>query len=177
MDIEFSAGQVDETTSRRAPRSPYRRGRRIGPWGTATRALAGLGLWAWGLAVPHAHPWLGLPGAGSRPWGILLGLVVIPGVLTLAMRLRGAGAPRLHLGLSSAVAVTAIVLALMQVYPVAMMVAIGSTLLVLAVVGRGGCEVLAAPNLLLGRHDSLICLPFTPLDRWELRRGAHQPRR
>jgi hypothetical protein len=145
----------------------YRWGRRIGPWGTTTRLVAGAAAVAWGLAIPHEHPWFDLPSAGSRLWGSVLGLVVIPALLTLAVALRGRSAPPLRLGHGYAVAVTAVVLLVAQVFPVAIFVGIGGTLLLLAVLGRGGCEVMMVPNLVLRRRDYLVCLPFTPIDTWE----------
>jgi hypothetical protein len=53
------------------------------------------------------------------------------------------------------------------VFPVAMLVGIGGTLVLLAVLGRGGCEVMMVPNLVLRRSDYLVCLPFTPINTWE----------
>lgn len=153
----------------------YRWGRRIGPWGTVSRAAAGTGLVVWGLAVPHRHPWLDLPGAGSRSWGALTGLVIIPVALTLAIAARGRSAPRLHLSHRAAWLVTALVILLLQFEPVAVMVNIGGTLLLLAARGRGGCEVLAIPNMVLRRRDYLVCLPFTTLDHWERHRRRASP--
>lgn len=44
--------------------------------------------------------------------------------------------------------------------------------MLLAAVGRNGCELLAVPNLVLRRNDYLFCLPFSPIDAWERRRRA-----
>jgi hypothetical protein len=66
--------------------------------------------------------------------------------------------------------VTAALVALAQIIPVAVLVWIGSTLLLLAVRREGGCEVVAVPNIVLRRRDHLVCLPFTPIDEWEARR-------
>ena len=147
-------------------------GRSIGPWGTATRALAGAGGITWGLAVPHHHPMLDLPLAGSRIWGAMIGIVVLPALMTLLIALRGRSAAPLRLGHGPAWLVTAAVVLGAQIFPVAILTWIGATLLVLAVRGRGGCEVLAAPNLLLRRRDYLVCLPFSALDAWESQRAA-----
>jgi len=68
------------------------------------------------------------------------------------------------------------VVVLAQVFPVATLTWIGATLL-LAVLGRGGCEVLALPNLLLRRRDSLVCLPFSAVDAWESRQTLLRSRR
>lgn len=74
------------------PSSRRSTGRRIGPWGTSTRAVAGAAGVAWGLAVPHPHPWLALPLADSRLWGAVAGVVVLPAAITLMIALRGRGA-------------------------------------------------------------------------------------
>lgn len=148
----------------------YGRGRRIGFWGTATRAVAGAGGIAWAVAVPHGDPLLDLPRAGSRAWGTLAGTVVLPALMTLLIVLRGRSAPPLSLGHGPALLVAAGVLVVAQFFPVAILTWIGATLVLLAALGRGGCEVLAVPNLLLRRSDYLVCLPFTPIDAWESRR-------
>ncbi|ABL79523.1 hypothetical protein Noca_4944 (plasmid) [Nocardioides sp. JS614] len=147
-------------------------GPHTGPWGTGTRAVVGAGALAWGLAVPHQHPLLDLPLAESRAWGSLAGFVLFPLLVTLLVVLRGRSAPPLRLGHGAAWLVTAGVVALAQFFPVAVLTWIGATLLLLAVLRRGGCEVLAVPNLLLRRSDYLVCLPFSAIDAWE-----SQPRR
>ena len=144
---------------------------RIGPWGTATRALAGVGGIAWGVSVPHQHPMLDLPLAGSRVWGAVVGVVVLPVLMTLLIALRGRSAAPLRLGHGPAWLVTAGVVLVAQVFPVAILTWIGVTLLLLAVLRRGGCEVLAVPNLLLRRRDYLVCLPFSAIDAWESERA------
>jgi len=48
-------------------------------------------------------------------------------------------------------------------------------MLLAALRGYGGCEVLAAPNLLGGRRDQFGCILFTPIDRaeaWRERGGS-----
>jgi hypothetical protein len=143
---------------------------RIGPWGIVTRAIAGAGSVAWALAVPHHHPLLDLPLAGSRTWGSVAGIVLLPGLVTLAVALRGRSAPPLRLGHGAACLVTASVVLLAQFFPVAVLTWIGATLLLLAILGDSGCELLALPNLLLRRNDYLVCLPFSAVDAWESHR-------
>ena len=46
---------------------------------------------------------------------------------------------------------------------------LGASMLVAAARGYSGCEVLAIPNLLTGRHDQIGCLLYTPIDRAEAR--------
>jgi hypothetical protein len=48
----------------------------------------------------------------------------------------------------------------------------GSSMLLAAVRGYAGCEVLAASNWLLGRDDQVGCLLFGPLDHLERRLRA-----
>jgi hypothetical protein len=150
---------------------PTGTGRRIGPWGTATRAVAGAGALAWALAVPHPNPMADLPLSGSRTWGSLAGVLLLPAastlVVALVVGLRGRSVPPLRLGHGPAYLVTAGVIVLAQFFPVAVLTWIGATLLLLAALGRGGCEVLAVPNLLLRRRDYLVCLPFSAVDAWE----------
>lgn len=153
----------------------WRRGRTIGPWGTTVRAVTGVAAIAAGVAVPHKHPLLDLPGASSNLLGLLVGLVAMPVVLTLAVWARGRNAPRLHLGHGAACTVTVLVIGAAQFYPVTVLVGIGAPLVLLAAVGRNGCELLAVPNLVLGRSDYLFCLPFSPTDAWEHRRRIVTP--
>lgn len=157
--------------------SDVARGRRrqIGPWGTATRAVTGVAAIASGVVVPHENPLLDLPGAASDLLGVLVGTVLAPAVLTLAIWVRGRNAPRLHLGHGAASAVTVLAIGALQFYPVVVWVGVGAPLVLLAVVGRSGCELLAVPNLVLRRDDYLFCLPFSPIDTWESRRRSKSP--
>lgn len=147
----------------------YRFGRNIGPWGSASRAASAAGLFAWALAVPHNHPLGAIPGTGVVWWNALLGLVLIPTAATLAVRLRGRDAAPLRAGIGAELLAVVAVLAVTQVIPVAMLLALGATLLVQVVRGDGGCELLAIPNWLLRRNDRLFCLVFTPIDIVEAR--------
>lgn len=69
---------------------------------------------------------------------------------------------------------TAATIAVAEFYPSAVLFTISAPLLLLAAVGRSGCELLAVPNLVLRRSDYLFCVPFSPLDAWE-RRRRHAP--
>lgn len=144
----------------------------IGPWGTAVRAVTGVAAIVAGVAVPHEHPLLDLPGASSIVLGLLVGLVATPVGLTAVIWARGRNAPRLDLGHGAACLVTLLTVAVAQFYPVAVWVSIGAPLVLLASVGRNGCELLTVPNLVLRRDDYLFCLPFSPIDTWERRRRA-----
>lgn len=147
----------------------YRFGRSIGPWGTASRAVAAAALFGWALAVPHDHPIGTVPGTGVLWWNALLGLVLIPTAMTLAVRLRGRDAVPLRAGIGAELLAVVAFLAVTQVIPVAMLLALGATFVVQVVRGDGGCELLAIPNWLLRRNDRLFCLVFTPIDILEAR--------
>jgi hypothetical protein len=136
--------------------------------------VAGVAAIVAGVAVPHEHPLLDLPGAGSNVLGLLVGLVATPVALTAVIWVRGRNAPRLNLGHGAACLVTLLTVGVAQLYPVAVWVSIGAPLVLLAAVGRNGCELLAVPNLVLRRDDYLFCLPFSPIDTWE-RRRQHMP--
>jgi hypothetical protein len=45
----------------------------------------------------------------------------------------------------------------------------GTSMLLAALRGYAGCEVLAASNWLLGRDDQVGCLVFSPIDHLERR--------
>lgn len=147
----------------------YRFGRTIGPWGTAARTVAAAGSLAWALAVPHEHPPGHLPGTGVLWWNVLLGLLIVPGVATVALRLRGRGAAPLLAGHGAQCLAVIAFFAVAQVLPVAMLVALGASLVVQVLRGDDGCEFLAIPNWLLRRNDRLFCLLFTPIDAFEAR--------
>ncbi|WP_344215509.1 hypothetical protein [Kribbella sancticallisti] len=160
--------RIDQRCSPAAEQGVARwRGRAIGPWGTAARALAGAGGIALALVVPHERPLLDLAGASSDVMGLLFGLVVVPAALTLAVRSRGRNAPRLHLGHGAACLATLLTIVAAQFYPIAVILAVAGPLVLQAILGRAGCELLAVPNLLLRRDDYLFCLPFSPIDTWE----------
>jgi hypothetical protein len=148
------------------------RGRDIGPIGAASRVVAG----AIALAVPVAI-------SGVEWWDVAAALVVLPAITTAATRAIAA----LELtddrcgGVCSAQACLLLAVALAGAFglgavaPVDVNVAfwgwLGSSLLLGAAFGYGGCEVLAFPNALTGRRDRVGCLLFTPIDAAEARRG------
>lgn len=148
----------------------YRFGRAIGPWGSAARVAAAATAFAWALAVPHDHPLGDVPGSGVLWWNLLLGLVLVPGGTTVALRLRGRDAAPLRAGHAAQCLTVFVFFAIAQVLPVAMLVALGANLVVQVLRGDAGCELLAIPNWLLRRHDRLFCLLFTPIDAFEARK-------
>jgi hypothetical protein len=53
---------------------------------------------------------------------------------------------------------------------------LGVSMLLAAARGYGGCEVLAIPNLISGRHDQIGCILYTPIDAIEERQRARRGR-
>lgn len=51
----------------------------------------------------------------------------------------------------------------------------GVSMLVAALRGYAGCEVLAVPNAVTGRRDQIGCVLYTPIDRAEARSRASRP--
>lgn len=153
-------------------------GRQIGPIGTASRVLGGL----ISIALPIAL-------AGLTWWDAGIALLALPAIATLAAilltsTLRGV-APRMlasrHAICSPAgcTLIAIVVLANSGLVAltaangnVTMWVWLGASMLLAAVRGYGGCEVLAAPSLITGRRDHIGCLLYSPIDRWEAARTA-----
>ena len=85
------------------------------------------------------------------PFGPVLGAIVANGLL-VALYIAGAsGLPILGHGKGQLAAVTFF----------------GVSLVVAGVRAAPGCEVMAIPSLLFGKHTELACLIFSPLDRFE----------
>ena len=146
------------------PLSPSPDRSRIGPIGTATRVLVGLGLLY--LALADGASW-GL--AWHEP---LLGLVAFPAVMlvfALGARLLGVGPIRFD-GPVGVAANTAVIAALVVFDYTASAAALfyGTTLLVAAWRAQPGCEVTVLSNWIL-RDDQIGCPTFTPLDEAEAR--------
>jgi hypothetical protein len=157
--------------------------REIGPIGAASRAVGGL----IAITVPIA-----LSGIGW--WDVAAALIGLPLVTLAVSALVTAGyeryAPeslaRRHsicsgpaCVLVGAVVGAAIALTIATpVNGVAIWSFFGVSMLVAAVRGYAGCEVLAIPNAITGRRDRIGCILYTPIDAAEARsksRRAHQP--
>jgi hypothetical protein len=150
--------------------------REIGPIGTASRVLGGLVA----IALPIAF-------AGFTWWDAAIALVALPLIAVVAAALVTAGlgrvAPRSlrarHAICSPAGCGLIIVVVLANaaiVSPtpangnVTFWVWLGASMLLAAARGYGGCEVLAASNLITGRRDQVGCFLYSPIDRWEAAR-------
>jgi hypothetical protein len=149
-------------------RPPTVRARGIGPLGTAARAAVGLvllGSVAWGHLARGFHP---------SSWA--LGLLGFPALLLAVQWLRVRRTPtRLEATgpISHVVNLAAfVVLYLLEPTSDATLLFYGASMLLAALRGDAGCEVLALPNWLLHRDDQVGCAVFWPIDRLEHHRIA-----
>jgi hypothetical protein len=143
------------------------RGRAIGPLGTIARVVLGVVLLG-SVIVGHATG-----GWHLLPW--LLGLLVFPGVLLAWQRLRArrGAAPLRATGPVGHVVNIAVFLALyatpwyaptLAATSDAALIFYGLSMLLAALRGYAGCEVLAVSNWLLRRDDQVGCVVFAPVD-------------
>lgn len=126
--------------------------RAIGPLGTAARALVGA------VLTVIAVAW-----AGISWWDVAAALVLLPAVAV-------AVAAVLDAAVATIVVVFGLSVALTYVSPVdggAVWLFFGLSMLLAAARGYAGCEILALPNLLLGRHDAIWCPLYSPVDAAE----------
>src|SRR5207237_7585205 len=82
---------------------------------------------------------------------IFLGAIVANGLLVVLYVTGASGLPILGHGKGQLAAVTFL----------------GVSLVVAGVRAAPGCEVMAIPGVLFGKHTELACLIFSPLDRFE----------
>ena len=151
---------------------PQLSSREIGPIGTASRAVGG----AVALVVPLIV-W------GSTWWDWAAGLLGFPvlaaaaGTGLAALDTRGPARPR-QMGRGMALTLVVVVLGsatvLTYVTPIdgtGVWIFLGASMLLAAVKGYGGCEVLAFANAVTGRRDRIGCLLYAPIDTAEAMRG------
>lgn len=166
-----------ETRSYAPDRPRNRNGRGIGTAGTAARLAVGLVLLGL-VAATQAH-------RGFEPLAWILALAAFPAVLLAGQWLRARRFPasmRATGPLGCAVNV-AVFLALylpgtyapsLRPASDAVLIFYAASMLLTAVRGYAGCEVLAVSNWLLRRDDQVGCVIFSPIDHLERRR--EQPR-
>jgi hypothetical protein len=137
--------------------------RRIGPWGTGTRVVAGAAMLA-GAAV-----------IGIDALDAVLGLIVFPLGVSVVLALRGRDAPPLRLtGPAGCCLVCAIGAAAFIVVPVATLLFFGTAMLIAAMRGYAGCELFAVSNWLRRRDDQIACPVFDAIDAAEARATHHK---
>jgi hypothetical protein len=147
--------------------------RSIGPWGTTARVVVG------GVAVGSVMYGSITGQAGFRPAAWLVGLIVLPaaflGWQTRQVR-RRSGRVVMLAGQFGHLATTVVFFLLYLTWwyaPAvdflsdAALLFFGTSMLVAAIRGRAGCEVLALSNWVLRRRDHLGCALFDPIDRAE----------
>lgn len=150
--------------------------RQIGPAGSAARVVAGVALLG---SVVQGHL-----SAGFHPWSWVLGLVVFPAVVSgwqWRRARRGAGrlqatGPVAHLvniAVFLALYLTTWYAPSLSVTSDAALLFYGASMLLAAVRGYAGCEVLAVSNWLLRRDDQIGCALFWPIDHGETNRQHH----
>jgi len=165
---------------RDATRSLLNDQREIGPIGTASRVVGGL----IAIAVPITL-------SGIRWWDVAAALVALPLITMALSALVTAGyeryAPdslaRRHSICSGpacvlVAGVLAVAIALSIATPVnevAIWSFFGVSMLVAALRGYAGCEVLAIPNAITGRRDHIGCVLYTPIDAAEARSKRSRP--
>ena len=147
------------------------RRRDIGRIGTLARVVGGAIL----IAVPIA-------GHGISWWdaaGAMIALPVIAFTVVAALRMRqprgAAGASLRGQGMVAIALVIAIATALTFITPVdqgAIWTFLGVSMLLAALRGYAGCELLAIPNALIGRRDRLDCFIYTPIDTADATRAG-----
>ena len=135
--------------------------RKIGPVGTVARGCLGVGLLtaAWSL--------------GIEPTDLLVGLVVMPIAVILLLALRGRNAAPLRLfGPVGYTVNFALAGLLLLVATVPSLIFYGASMLLAAVRGYAGCEILAIQNWVTRRDDRMACPVFSPIDGMERQQVA-----
>jgi hypothetical protein len=143
--------------------------RGIGPIGTASRALLGVGL----LYLAG--------GAAGRSWGIewydpLVGLIALPAIMVAAGFAARRYAPgSVHLTGPLAICLNCVVIIVLVANPYTgggALLFYGVTLLIAAWRGQPGCEATVISNMILTRDDQIGCPTFSPIDAAEARHKA-----
>lgn len=157
--------------------------RQIGAIGTTARVILGLALLAGGVLGGRLTIVNGQVRSGFSPLSVALGLVALPAVLLAWQWLRGRRAPaRFQATGPLATALNmliffALVLTPWYARPLsftsgAALVFYGASMLIAALRGYGGCEVLAVSNWVLRRDDQIGCMVLSPIDHLERGAGA-----
>ncbi len=162
------------------------RGRQIGAAGTTARIVVGALALAGGLVGGEVIVVHGQVRTGFEPMSVAVGLIAFPAVLLAWqwLRARRAPAPLQATGPLST-ALNMLVLAALLLTPLyarplafttnAALVFYGGSMLLAALRGYGGCEVLAISNWVLRRDDQVGCLVFGPIDHLERRLRERSP--
>ncbi|MEE8492049.1 MAG: hypothetical protein V3S60_10430 [Acidimicrobiia bacterium] len=137
--------------------------RRIGNWGTLSRLVLGGVFIIWAL-------WQGVGGDDA-----IIGLVVFPAGVSLALALRGPNAHPLRLVGPGGYALNILIWAIaFSLAPLPTLLFAGTTQLLAAARGYAGCELFAVSNWLRQRDDQIACPVHSPIDAWEARANGRQ---
>lgn len=152
----------------------------IGPIGTVARVVLGLfllidGLLGGTVAVSH-----GQLRTGFEPLGVLLGVIAFPALLLAWQWLRARRNPaRFEETGPVGTAINMVIFLALFLTPWyarafsftsdAALVFYGASMLLAAIRGYGGCEVLAISNWVLSRDDQVGCFVLSPVDYLERR--------
>ena len=132
--------------------------RKIGVWGTLARVCLGSAL----LIAAY--------GRGIGLTDLAIGVVALPAAVALVLAFRGRDAPELRLFGTKGYAINfGIGLVLLVVATVPALIFYGVSMLLAAVRGYPGCEILAITNWLSKRDDRMACPVFSPIDAAEAR--------
>ena len=147
--------------------------RDIGPWGAAARVIVG-GVMAGSVVVGSATG-----DEGFQPSAWLLGLVGLPGMILGAQAWLTHGRSQPVVALTGPLGHLLTLAVFLVLYGTtwyapsigfvsdAALLFFGVSMLLAAVRGCAGCEVLSISNWVLGRDDQVGCALFDPLDRLE----------
>ena len=164
--------------------------RHIGPIGTTARVVIGLFLVVYGLLGGTLVVSQGQIRTGFEPLGVLIGLIGFPALLLSWQWLRARrDASRFEATGPMGTAINMVIFLALFLTPWyarpfsflsdAALVFYGASMLLAALRGYGGCEVLAISNWVLGRDDQVGCFVLGPVDYAEqrLRRVGSGPSR
>jgi hypothetical protein len=158
------------------------RGRAIGPIGTVARVVVGLAALVGGMLGGQLTVIDGQLRSHFETVPFLVGALVFPAVVLALQWLRALWMPKrfeatgpvataLNILVFVALVFTPSYAPALSVTSDAALVFYGGSMLVAALRGYGGCEVLAISNWILRRDDQIGCLVFGPLDAAEHRQA------
>jgi len=158
------------------------RRRHIGPIGTTSRVVIGLLLLGYGLVGGTVVVSHGQLRTGFEPLGVLLGVIAFPAVLLAWQWLRarssttrfeatGPVGTAINMAVFFALVLTPRYAPAFAFTSDAALVFYGASMLLAALRGYAGCEVLAISNWVLGRDDQVGCFVLSPVDNIESRLG------
>jgi drug/metabolite transporter superfamily protein YnfA len=165
--------------------SKKERRRQIGSIGTVARVVIGFFMLLNGLTGGRVEAIHGDIQTGFELSSVAIGVVAFPVVLLVWQWLRARTSPTRYEATGplattvNIVVFIALVLTPLYARPLsftsnAALVFYGSSMLLAAARGYGGCEVLAISNWILRRDDQIGCLVLSPIDDYERRlKSAH----